>query len=69
MSEEKYYTSKTVGELIPWETSPRSIRNMVCTNRIPFSRVGRRIVFKHSQIIEWLNGDLKVSPKEKEAVK
>lgn len=67
MSAETFYTTKTVGALIPWNPSERIVRQMVQRKQLPVIRKGRRLLFKHSDIINWLATD--DGAKEKEAVK
>ncbi len=54
MKSEDYLDTIALSEsLLPWLT-PGAIRNLVMRGKIPFRKVGGRLVFIKSEISEWV---------------
>ncbi len=54
-SEDKYLTRDEVVKLL--RISPSKLRQMMLDKRIPYSRIGRRLVFKLSEIEAMINSN------------
>ena len=52
---EKIFNIKELAEYL--KCSEAFIRKLIYSNSIPYFRIGRRILFKYSKIIEWINND------------
>ncbi len=46
-------TVEEIAEML--RVKPRTIYDMVAQNRIPYRKVGRRVVFLLTEIMEWTN--------------
>ncbi|MGH9839047.1 MAG: helix-turn-helix domain-containing protein [Blastocatellia bacterium] len=52
----KFLTVEEIAEML--RVKPRTIYDMVAQNRIPYRKVGRRVVFMLTEILEWTNPSL-----------
>lgn len=52
VTQKKYLTTKECGELMG--RSVGAIRNLVMRRKIPFRKVGGRLLFLYSEIVEWI---------------
>lgn len=49
----EFLTVEEIAEML--RVKPRTIYDMIAQNRIPYRKVGRRVVFLLTEILEWTN--------------